>query len=75
MTCRIFVPQPDIESGPTTMKAWSPNQGLPRSSQDVTILNKLEYSQKMGLVQMVQTENESKVLRSPLSPGDLVKVL
>ena len=77
MTCRSFVPQPGIESGPTTVKAWSPNHWTPKEFPRCNNLkrNKLEYSQKMGLVQMVQIENESKVLRSPLSPGDLVKVL
>ena len=77
MTCRIFVPQPGIESGPTTVKAWSPNHWTAKEFPRCNNLkgNKLEYSQNMGLVQTVQIENESKVLRSPLSPGDLVSFI
>lgn len=77
MACGNLVPQLEIEPVPLAVKAWSPNHWTPKEFPRCNNLkrNKLEYSQKMGLVQIVQIENESKVLRSPLSPGDLVKVL
>ena len=50
MTCRIFIPQPGIEFGPTTVKAWSPNHWTAKEFPRCNNLkrNKLEYSQKMG---------------------------
>ena len=36
-TCRILVPGPGIEPGPSIVKAWNPNTGLPGNSPSLEI--------------------------------------